>query len=507
VGEPLSLDAAMLLEGVDTSLKLEVAEPWAMTAMQTSDLSFEIDLGGNEVSGEFSALAEPLTIKGPMRVALTDMAALTPFIGAESVEAAAPFGTIRISGSAEATAENVSFNSAELQTGLGSATGSIAADLASAIPAITGELAARKIDLRPFFPEEMQEKESEAFPEWSEEEMDFSALTAANADLSLSAQEIVLPTYSLTSVAGRVQLQDGRASTTLDDGRAFGGQAKGSFALNAASGQPRIDAALNFDGIDFAEAGPALLSTKRLFGRGSVGFDLETAGRSQRAWVEALDGTASADIEEGLIDGVDLSELVTTALSLISELQSDTGKVATVATSLQDLTTSVVGEEARTAFDLADFDVRIENGAVSIGEAKLLTDTFRGTVGGGLNLASQGLDMRLLLAAKTPGAESFNELRLPVSVTGSFNAPKIGIDTRPLAEQAARGAAAKALGRAGIEVQEGQRVEDALHVRARSEVGNLLGGLGRRRQEQPAEPAEPASTDDAEEPEEQQPPR
>jgi uncharacterized protein involved in outer membrane biogenesis len=343
----------------------------------------------------------------------------------------------------------------------------------------------------------MQEtEEGAAFPEWSEEEMDFSGLSAANAKLSLSAQEIVLPTYSLTSVAADVTLENGRAAMSLRDGRAFGGQATGSFALNGRDTQPSVSANLNFDDINFAEAGPALLSTNRLFGRGSVGFDMQTAGRSQRAWVEALDGTASADIEEGLIDGVDLSQLASTALSLVSQLQGDASKVTTVASSLQNLTASVVGEEARTPFDLADMDVRIENGQVNIGEAKLLTDTFRGTISGGVNLAAQGMDMRLVLAAKAPDAEGFRELRLPVSVTGTFNNPKLGIDTAPLAEQAVRGAAADALGRAGIDVGEGQSVEDAVRERARSELGNLLGGFGRRQQEEPRE-----------EPEEEEPPR
>lgn len=125
----------------------------------------------------------------------------------------------------------------------------------------------------------------------------------------------------------------------------------------------------------------------------------------------------------------------------------------------------------------------MEDGFTRFGEAKLVSETFRATVGGGVNLPAQGLDLSVRVAAKAPAETGFRELRIPIAVTGSFSDPDIALDPDPLLQELARGAAADALGKVGIDVEEGQKVEDALRERARSEIINLLGG--RKKQEEP----------------------
>ncbi|NNU15261.1 AsmA family protein [Parvularcula sp. ZS-1/3] len=506
LGEPLTLDGSMRLEELPARVGLEVAEPWAMTANQASDLSFDVDLAGNKVGGSFNALAEPLRIEGPLSVKLPQLAALTPLLGAELVEAAAPFGVIEVSGQAKATADTVQFAGARFATALASGSGDFSAALAGERPKLTGSVAAGRVDLRPFFPEAMQEEESptagEGFPAWSEEPMDFSGLKAADADVSMTAGEIVLPTYSITGIAAKARLQGGRANMSLDRGRAFGGDASGNLSLDARQATPTVGAVMEFASVNFGEAAPALLGTKRLFGKGTIGFDVSTRGQSQKAFIDALTGSATADIENGLVDGIDLSALATTGIALIEELQSDRGKLPAVTSSFNSLRTNVVGADSKTNFDVADFDLAIENGAVSIGEAKLLTDTVRTTVRGNVSLPAQGLDLRILLAAKAPEATGFREFRLPVSVGGTFSKPTFGIDTKPLASEIARGAASDALGRAGIDVSDDEKIEDAIKDKARDELRGFLGNLGRKKKDEPKddeaadEPADAETTDE-----------
>ena len=61
-------------------------------------------------------------------------------------------------------------------------------------------------------------------------------------------------------------------------------------------------------------------------------------------------------------------------------------------------------------------------------------------------------------------------------MTGTFSDPKIGVDAAPLARAAAGGAARDALGRIGIETEEGASVEDTVREGARQGLGRILGG-------------------------------
>ena len=480
-GKPLTLNTAMKLEGVATKVAVEVSEPWAMTEAKSSALTFDINLGGNTVSGSFDALAEPLTIRGPMSVELSDLAALTPLVGAELVEATAPFGAMKLNGEAEATADRVALSAMAFSSALASGNGELAVDVSKTKPSLMGEIEVGAIDLRTFFPEgtDQPTRSDEPFPEWSTDEIDFSGLDAANANVSLAAEKIILPTYEITNVAAEATLQDGRASLILSDGQAFGGKAAADFILDARQSDPAITANMTFEKIDFAQAAPALLSTDRLVGQGSLGFDVKTSGKSEADWVNALTGKATADIEEGSIAGVSLSTIATTGVQLVDQLRNGGEKLPTIQSALVNLTSDAVSPEASTNFDLADFGLTIDRGVVSIGEAKLLSDTFQATTGGSINLPEQGLDLAIKLFAKAPEQSGYRELRLPVSVKGTFSDPQISLDPSSLAQEAARGAAADALGRAGIDVGEDQSVRGALEERATNELrGRLRGFLG-----------------------------
>lgn len=488
--EPLTLDGTMMLEGVPAEIALRVAEPWEITAARSSAVEVSVKLARNEVSGTFEALAEPLTLSGPVRIELPDLAPLEPLLGAEVLEAVKPFGAMRLSGTAEATETLVSLAGAEFSTAIASGSGDLNLATSGPRPKLTGNVQAREVDLRPFFPEEeggtSAPSEGQPFPDWSSEPLDLSGMKAADADVKLGAQKIQLPTYELTNVKATASLAAGLANLKLDSAEALGGNAGGTLRLDARPTEPMIESDFNFTGIDFAEAGPALLGTERLFGSGNLRFTMNTRGMSERDWVNHLTGNASADIGEGRVLGVNLSEIATTGIALVDTIRKDKLTLGSVGTAFTDITSNGLKPGAETQFELADFDVAITDGKVQIGEGKFVADTFRATVGGGVNLPGQGVDMRILLAAKAPDAADYREFKLPVAVGGTFNEPKISIDTKPLAQELARGAATDVLGKAGIDVQEGQSVGEALRERARGELLNVLGGR-RKKQEEPKE--------------------
>lgn len=486
VGEPLRLDGAMEVEGVPFKLSLDVAEPWAMAAGAASDLRFNADLGGNTVGGSFSALPEPLKLRGTLAIALAAPERLAPILGQDLVTSLAPFGAVRIEGTAEASADQASFSDATFRTALAEGSGTFALAFAGETPSLTGRLDAGVVDVRPLMPagleEDASDDEAAGFPAWSEEPMDFSALGAANADVTLTAEAVVLPTFRLADIAASVLVKDGRARIVLDGAEAFGGSAEGTVTVDARSPGTRAGINFAFAGVDFADLAAALASTDRLSGTGSLRVDLSARGSSQLAWMRSLGGTTSIDIEDGAIDGIDLSAVTTSGLALVDELRNDAKVLPAVTQQFSTLRTEAVGETARTPFDVADMDVRITDGVASLTDARLLGETFRTRINGSVALAEQRIDLALVLAGKAPGSEAFRELDLPVTVTGTFSEPKFGIDTKPLAAAAARGAAKDLLGDVGIEVDEGETIEKAIREKAGSEIRDFLGALNKKKE-------------------------
>ncbi|MEM1379157.1 MAG: AsmA family protein [Pseudomonadota bacterium] len=483
LGAPLTLSASMLLEDIPAGIDMTVEDPWEATATNAVSASISANLADNRFSGSFDAVTEPLTLSGPVSIDLTDIEALAPLVGADGVAAAAPLGTVAIRGRAELTDATAGFREATFTTAIASGTGDFVVATDGPRPKLTGKLAAEAVDLTPFLPEapaEDSEVADASFPPWSEDDIDVSGLSAADADVEVTAGTVTLPTFSLSDIRASVSVDNGRAVVALNSARAFSGTAQGQAVINARQSTPSLATNFTFSGVQFAEAAPALLGTDRLSGEGMIGFDLLTSGANQKSWVDNLRGTATTDITSGAIIGVDLNAIANSGLSLTAGLRDGTGLATGLGTAFTTLTTQAVAPGSQTAFDLAKMAITISDGLVDLGQGSVSSDTFRATIGGTSNLPEQTMNISMTLAAKAPEAEQYRVLKAPVVVSGSFNAPKIKLDTAPLVQSAVRDQAADLLGSVGVKVDEDQSVGDALRDRAGQELRSLFGG-GRKK--------------------------
>ncbi|MEM9838808.1 MAG: AsmA family protein [Pseudomonadota bacterium] len=490
LGKPLVLDASMALEGLPTTAKIRVQDPWLVTSSNAVAADMTVELAGNRIKGAVDAVVEPLKLSGPVDIDFINIAALEPLIGAEAAEAAAPLGPVIIDGTAELTSDQAGFRGATFKTDIAEGTGDFVLATSGPRPKLTGKLAAALVDLRPLMPEaaEAEPAEGASFPPWSDDAIDVEGLRAADADLMVTADLVKLPTYDMTDIAAKATANAGRINLSLQSAKTLGGNATGNVALDARSNTPTLASEFTFDRVDFAQAGPALLGTDRVTGQGTIGFNITTKGASQKDWVSGLLGTAYADVTEGAILGIDMNAIANSGLNLVSGLQDGSGLTSSLGASFTTLTTEAAAEGAKTDFDLADMDITIANGVVDLGTGLLTSDTFRATLSGKTNLPEQSMNIAVRLSAKAPEAETFRELKAPVVVTGTFNEPKIKVDTAPLLRSAAEDKAADALRRSGIDVEEGQSVGDALRERAGSELRNLFGRRSKDDDEEEEEP-------------------
>ncbi|MEO1041853.1 MAG: AsmA family protein [Pseudomonadota bacterium] len=490
----LVIKGAMNLEEIPFAIDVNIADPAALALGNTTQASIGLRFADNTIDSNLALTGEPVNLEGTIEANLPDIAGLQPLLGAEGVEALLPLGAIGFDASISGTTEELGVSNAVVTSSVLQGTADFSLNMAGKRPKASGNADLTLVDLRPFMPADDAQSaggagEPEPFPEWSEEEIDLSALQTIDVNLAVKAKRVVLPTYELTDVASRVTIRNGKLTAKLNRARAFSGKANGVVTVAAKTRTPTIDVDFDMVGVSFAEAAPALLGTDRLTGTGDINIDLKMSGTSQKAWVETLTGSMGADINQGAIAGINLGEIANTGIDLVNQIQAGSTVPQALLGAATNLGTNAVRPTAQTDFDLADFGVNITNGDVSISNAQLLSNVVRARVGGNVSLAPQSFSMDINLAGKDPQVADFTEMPLPVTVSGTFNDPSIKIDTQPLISRAARNAASDLLGNVGVELDDNETVQDAIRGRARSEAGRLIGGfLGTNRRDEEDEP-------------------
>jgi uncharacterized protein involved in outer membrane biogenesis len=243
---------------------------------------------------------------------------------------------------------------------------------------------------------------------------DLAALRAMNADVLIAIDQLDTNARFLESVrpiSTHLQLTDGLLTLTDIDARTAQGHLGGTIALDGQSNSARWVAALNWDGVRLQSwihqqraAGLPPYVSGRLRGHAM----LQGTGRSTAEILATLHGDMGATVEQGTVShllveaaGLDVAE------SLGVYLQGDRALVLTCA--------------------MADIGVT----AGVLRPRLLVLDTKDSTVwvDGTLSLASEKLDLRLVVAPKD---FSVLTLRSPIHVLGSFAQPSVQLEKGPL---------------------------------------------------------------------------
>lgn len=209
--------------------------------------------------------------------------------------------------------DNVRLFETELVAGAVRATGEGSVDSRGARPAITLALAAGTIDLNPWLPPEAP-KPAGAAPvapapaakrEWSRERIDVSGLSAMDADLTASIQEIVYGAYVVDNAQLVTTLKDGMLTLSKLAGGMFGG----TFDMTGhVADRPTPTAALvvKVRDADVRQAAQTAADTGMVRGILTYDTDLQTRGDSEYAMVSNLGGTGSFNVRDGAVEGFDL---------------------------------------------------------------------------------------------------------------------------------------------------------------------------------------------------------
>lgn len=340
-------------------------------------------------------------------------------------------------------------------------------------PRLAGTLSAGALDLRPFLgggaPAEA------AAPGWPRGAIDASALGLLDAQVTLAAGPVQAGFADLERLSAVLTIDRARAVLELREARAFGGNLTGELVANNRSG---LSVGGNIRAADLALL-PLLRQAagfERLSGTGSLTLRFLGVGQSVDAIMRSLSGEGRIDLGRGEIIGLDLAGMI------------------------RNMDMSYMGEQNRTVYDSVTGSFAIANGVLRNEDLRMTASRINVEGRGTADLGGQTLDYRVTPVALT-NAETGQAIRVPLVISGPWNAPRFRLDLEGLAEQrlqeererleaqareeiARREAELRARAeqelqqRLGVTVEEGQStreaVEQGLRERAQEEVGSAL---------------------------------
>jgi uncharacterized protein involved in outer membrane biogenesis len=377
-----------------------------------------------------SDLDGTLTLSGPSMATVGDAVGVT-----------LPTTTLfSLKGRLGKTGEVWSLRQADLRVGTSKLGGAFTFDRRTSVPMLSGELTGSRFvlsDLAPAFGAQAPGANNPPPPEGRvlpQRSFDIPSLHAMNAKLKVKLQSVELGSVfaqALEPLDGDLTLQSGVLTITNLLAQTADGQVSGQLKLNANPQPPVWDANVHWKGIKLeqwlsprngfarqdantsgktAQAAAAAKDTSQRYVTGQLGghAQLHGQGNSAAQMLGSMDGEAQAWVQNGQV-----SHLIVEAVGL--DVAQALG-VIIAGDKLLPMRCAVVRMKAQHG------ELKPEVAIVDTTDSTLLAS-------GSMSLVSEKLD--LLMTAK-PKDISPLTLRSPVTLEGTFAAPKIGLKAKPL---------------------------------------------------------------------------
>ena len=182
------------------------------------------------------------------------------------------------------------------------------------------------LDLNPYLPDAVAKKEQPTEGDskpaepivWDDTQIDLSALKAQDANVVIRSSGLIANDIKLGANQFTVALNKGVAKLSLDSFSAYEGAGKGVITIDAQNAPYKI--ATNFNLTDI-NAEPLLTDATgfdKVLARGSLNWNLSTAGQSQKSFIDALNGKLAFEFADGAVKGANIAEMVRKGKEIIS---------------------------------------------------------------------------------------------------------------------------------------------------------------------------------------------
>ena len=250
-------------------------------------------------------------------------------------------GPLKIAGTVAAGDGKVAFTEARIGLDDINAQGDLSVDASGAKPVLTGRLDVDAINLNTYLPPPNGQTaqpsaqgegtgsggtagaQPQAAAGWSEEPVLLDGLRAANVDFDLTVGAIQVQNLKVGRSALTTSLKDGLLVLDLTELSLYGGAGKGKVTVDGRGGVPAVAKSLSLQGV---QAQPLLNDAAgfdRLEGTGQIDLSITAQGRSQKAMVEALDGTGAVKFVDGAVRGINLAAMMRNVSSAFLDAGAD----------------------------------------------------------------------------------------------------------------------------------------------------------------------------------------
>lgn len=472
----VAVSLAGALQGERITLTADVAEVFELLDGTAQAVMFNAGIGKATVNFDGTMSADG-TANGRVDADITDLNAILRVAG--QTPTSLPAGVrerLAINGTIAASPNKISLTGGTFHVGPNTLKGTIAVAL-DGKPNITGALAAGALNLKPFLGSGGNNAtagngDAASGQGWSKASIDVSGLSAANADVAVTANSVDLGDFQLGQTDLRATLDNSRLVLGLNKIEGFNGTVAGQFVVNGRSGLS-MGGDLKAQNVSLKQLLNGLLGFEKLDGPGSAQFKFLASGSSMDALMKSLSGNAALNIGSGELRGVDLARLF--------GRQTEDGGGTTI-------------------FDSMTTIFEIQNGTMNTSDLAILAPVFQALGEGQIGLGDQTINF---LVQPEVFRGEIGGIKVPVRIKGPWSKLRIYPDLEFLAKQelAEREAELKAAAEAklaeekrraeerlkqqaaealNIELQEGQSLEDAARDKIENELrrglGNLLGG-------------------------------
>ena len=422
--EPFKADGSVVWKGDKVEVDLAADRPRALTEGGETPVSLSVSSPKLDTSykGTFKVI-DGLSFAGDVSVDVPSVRNLAAWTG-NPMPAGKGFGPLSITGKAKGSDNRYSFQNAKVSFDGMNAEGNLDVRTGGPRAKVSGDLSVDKIDVNTYSGGGAADGGSASGggssgggsgnAGWSNEPIDFSALKSVDADLKLKADKILVQDLEIGESALNVALNNGVLKANLTRLSLYGGAGNGTLSVNAAGSTPKLGADFQISGVQAQPLLTAAAGFNRLTGATAMDFAVSTAGRSQKAMVNALNGKGSFKFTDGKIKGVDLANLVRTVLSA-----TKSGWDA--------------GGSKDTDFSEISGTYTIANGLLTNKDLQMLSPLIRVTGAGTVNIPAKTLDYRVQpklvgTLEGQGGAVDASGIEVPIIIRGPWSKPSFAPD-------------------------------------------------------------------------------
>jgi AsmA protein len=301
-----------------------------------------------------------------------------------------------------------------------------------------------KLDLNRYLPaseaKATESKPAEKTANSAEQPIDLSALKALNAQGNIRIGWLKYGKTEAKNLNIGLKAQDGLASLDPLNVDVYQGTVRGSVRLDARA-TPAVTIQQNLQNI---AVGPMLVETinnDMLSGNGNLNLNVTAQGNTVTALKKSLGGSVDLRMADGAVKGFDLAGAIRDAKGKLNVLKGQSNADA--------------DKSKKTDFSELTATFNIKNGVAHNDDLAMKAPVFRLTKGdskGDIDIGKEQINYlakpTLVNSLKGQGgkdAEQLGSVGIPVKITGTFAAPKFGIDMAALGQALAKSLALDAL--------------------------------------------------------------